>query len=72
MRRHLASSPSLPRFIMPCPSCGGQMLVTSIDAKPRDPDVEEITHGCTDCGCEVTRTVERRDADRATGTPAPH
>jgi hypothetical protein len=60
MRRHAVPSPelsSLPRFIMPCPHCGGQMLVTSVEPQPRDADVDDITHCCTDCGCAVTRTV---------------
>jgi predicted RNA-binding Zn-ribbon protein involved in translation (DUF1610 family) len=72
MRRHLISSSSLPRFIMPCPNCGGQMIVTSIEAKPLNSDFEDITHSCADCGCEVTRIVERRDADRAVSGPPEH
>jgi predicted RNA-binding Zn-ribbon protein involved in translation (DUF1610 family) len=61
MLRHVISALSLPRFIMPCPSCGGLMLVTSIDT--RRPDLEDITHSCSDCGCEVTRIVETPDAE---------
>ncbi len=39
------------------------MIVTTVDASPLNPDREDITHGCTDCGCEVMRIVERRDVD---------
>jgi hypothetical protein len=38
------------------------MIVTSVDPRPLNPDCEDITHGCTDCGCEVTRIIETRDA----------
>jgi hypothetical protein len=64
MLRHVIPSLSLPRFIMPCPNCHGLTIVTSIDARPFNPDFEDITHSCTDCGCEVTRIVERAGADR--------
>jgi len=48
------------------------MIVTSTEAKPLNPYFEDITHGCTDCGCEVTRMVERPDAERAMGWPVQH
>ena len=63
MLRHVIPSPSLPRFIMPCPNCSGLMIAKSVAARPLNPDFDDITHGCTDCGCEVTRIVERREAD---------
>jgi hypothetical protein len=39
------------------------MIAKSVAARPLNPDFDDITHGCTDCGCEVTRIVERREAD---------
>jgi hypothetical protein len=65
MRRHVIPSGSLPRFIIPCPNCGGLMIITSVEAKPLDldGDLEDITHSCTDCSYEVTRAVERRGVD---------
>ena len=66
MQRHAAPSSSLPRFMIPCPHCGGRMIVTSIEATPLKPDCEDITHGCISCGSELTRMFrpERRGPER--------
>jgi hypothetical protein len=55
MRPIPAISSALPRFIIPCPHCGGRMIITSIVTKSFDPECEDITHGCTTCGGELSR-----------------
>ena len=55
------STPSgLPSLIIPCPSCGGRLVATSVKrlaATPATADLEDIAHGCIRCGTELIRTV---------------
>ena len=59
MRRRVVPSraPALPRFIIPCPFCAGQMVVAEIEPSPLAAGVEDITHRCTACGCAVTQAI---------------
>jgi transcription elongation factor Elf1 len=65
MRRHAiparASVPprasALPRFIIPCPFCAGQMVVATVEPSPIDGRGEDITHRCAACGTAVTQTI---------------
>jgi hypothetical protein len=55
-------SSHLPSFLLPCPYCGHRMAITAVTrARPGDSaesgDLEDITHGCVQCGTTLTRTV---------------
>ena len=47
----------LPSLIMPCPYCGQRMIVKSVLTPAFHCDFEEVTHGCKQCGTELTRTI---------------
>jgi hypothetical protein len=52
----------LPTFLLPCPHCGHRMTITSvsparIDAGMESNDLEDVTHGCAQCGTTLTRTI---------------
>ena len=58
----------LPSFLLPCPHCGHRMAITAVaPVRPSDSaessNLEDITHGCVQCGTTLTRTVRRRDGD---------
>jgi len=59
MRRDVVPSraQSLPRFIIPCPVCGGQMLVAAVEPSPLGQGIEDVTHCCDACGCAVTQMI---------------
>ena len=70
-RRAVPSSTSaLPRFIIPCPFCVGQMVVATVEPSPLGRDIEDVTHRCTACGCAVTQMIAPpgRELPRADGT----
>jgi predicted RNA-binding Zn-ribbon protein involved in translation (DUF1610 family) len=53
---------SLPSLFLPCPHCGDRMAVVAVEPAPlaRDTasnDLEDVTHGCEQCGTTVIRTV---------------
>jgi predicted RNA-binding Zn-ribbon protein involved in translation (DUF1610 family) len=59
----------LPSLFLPCPHCGHRMMVTAIEPAPfaygtASSDLEDITHGCAQCGTMLTRTMrsQRRAA----------
>ena len=52
----------LPTFLLPCPHCGHRMTITGvaparIDAGVESNDLEDVTHGCAQCGTTLTRTI---------------
>jgi predicted RNA-binding Zn-ribbon protein involved in translation (DUF1610 family) len=52
----------LPTFLLPCPHCGQRMAITAVapaqfDAGMEPNDLEDVTHGCPQCGTTLTRTV---------------
>src|SRR5262245_22215099 len=61
MQRHATSSQIFPSFMIPCPYCGGRMIVTSVVEAADNPDCEDITHSCLGCGSELTRAVGMAD-----------
>jgi hypothetical protein len=53
---------NLPSFLLPCPYCGHRMAITAITPAQSSSDeevsgLEDITHGCVQCGTTLTRTV---------------
>jgi predicted RNA-binding Zn-ribbon protein involved in translation (DUF1610 family) len=52
---HLASH--LPSFILPCPYCGRRMFIKSVEPTRFAAEMEDVTHGCAQCGTELVRTV---------------
>ena len=58
----------LPSFLLPCPHCGHRMAITAV-APARfagsvgSNDLEDITHGCVQCGTTLTRTVRPHNAE---------
>jgi hypothetical protein len=56
----------LPTFLLPCPHCGQRMAITAVtpaqcdngeEAAGLSNDLEDVTHGCLQCGTTLTRTV---------------
>ena len=61
---YLDGAPSrLPSLLLPCPHCGHRMAITVIEPAPplaygaASGDLEDITHGCAQCGTTLTRTM---------------
>jgi hypothetical protein len=61
---HLDGAPlRLPSLLLPCPHCGHRMAITVIEPSPplgygtASSDLEDITHGCAQCGTTLTRTT---------------
>ncbi len=61
---------NLPSFLLPCPYCGHRMAITAVTPARSNTDekvsgLEDITHGCVQCGTTLTRTVRSlADGDR--------
>jgi phage terminase large subunit GpA-like protein len=52
----------LPTFLLPCPHCGQRMAIMAVapaqfDGSAESCDLEDVTHGCAQCGTTLTRTV---------------
>jgi endogenous inhibitor of DNA gyrase (YacG/DUF329 family) len=62
MHRKDVSPSRLPSFLLPCPHCGHRMAVvtvapTRMDTGAESNELEDVTHGCVQCGTTLTRTV---------------
>ena len=60
-RKDIAPS-RLPTFLLPCPHCGQRMAITAVtpvqfSVGPGDLGLDDVTHGCVQCGTTLTRTV---------------
>jgi len=68
-RKDVAPS-RLPTFLLPCPRCGRRMGITAVaPAKlddARSNTLEDVTHGCPQCGTKLTRTVRPLRGDART------
>jgi hypothetical protein len=52
----------LPSLLLPCPHCGHRMVITAVEpASLADgataADLQDVTHGCEQCGTELTRII---------------
>jgi hypothetical protein len=52
----------LPTFLLPCPHCGHRMAITAvaptrIENGVESNELEDVTHGCVQCGTTLTRTI---------------
>ena len=64
MSHHNVAPSRLPTFLLPCPFCGHRMAVTSVtptmlaaSAAGENTELEDVTHGCVQCGTTLTRTI---------------
>jgi len=68
MHRNDVAASRLPSFLLPCPHCGHRMAITAVaparvDTGVESNDLEDVTHGCVQCGTTLTRTVRPRAGD---------
>jgi predicted RNA-binding Zn-ribbon protein involved in translation (DUF1610 family) len=70
-RKDVAPS-RLPTFLLPCPHCGQRMAITAVtparfdagvDSQDLEQALEDVTHGCPQCGTTLTRTVRPLSGD---------
>ena len=52
----------LPSFLLPCPHCGHRMIIVTVkparlEGGSAANDLEDVTHGCEQCGATLTRMV---------------
>jgi predicted RNA-binding Zn-ribbon protein involved in translation (DUF1610 family) len=52
----------LPSLLLPCPHCGHRMVITAVEPAlfahgATANDLQDVTHGCEQCGTELTRTI---------------
>jgi hypothetical protein len=53
---------NLPSFLLPCACCGHRMIITAVtpvqsNGGAESGNLEDVTHGCAQCGTTLTRTV---------------
>jgi DNA-directed RNA polymerase subunit RPC12/RpoP len=62
-----------PSLFLPCPHCGHRMAITAVtptrfDSGNESSELEDVTHGCAECGTTLTRTIRPPVGDGATNT----
>ena len=62
MNRLTVSESRLPGLILPCPTCGGRLVMRTLEPTFHSDDVKDVTHGCERCGAELTRTIRVHDS----------
>ena len=68
MHRKDVAPSRLPSFLLPCPHCGHRMAITTVaparcDSGAESNELEDVTHGCVQCGTTLTRTVRQLAGD---------
>jgi predicted RNA-binding Zn-ribbon protein involved in translation (DUF1610 family) len=68
MERKDVASSRLPTFLLPCPQCGQRMAILAVSPATRDAGgeahgLEDVTHGCPQCGTTLTRMVRPLSGD---------
>jgi hypothetical protein len=53
---------NLPSVLLPCPCCGHRMTIAGVtpaqsNGGAESGNLEDVTHGCAQCGTTLTRTV---------------
>jgi hypothetical protein len=44
-------------LMLPCPRCGGRLVMRTLEPTFHSDDIKDVTHGCERCGAELTRTM---------------
>jgi hypothetical protein len=62
MRYQEVNTSRLPSLLVPCPLCVHRMVITAVEPTlladgAASKDLEEVTHGCVQCGTTIIRTV---------------
>ena len=64
MSYHNVAPSRLPTFLLPCPFCGHRLAITAVTptmlaatAEGENTELEDVTHGCVQCGTTLTRTI---------------
>jgi ribosomal protein S27E len=62
MRYQEVSPSRLPFLLVPCPLCVHRMVITAVEptllaSGATSQDLEEVTHGCVQCGTTIIRSV---------------
>jgi hypothetical protein len=68
MHRKDVAPSRLPTFLLPCPHCGQRMTIKSVAPAKfatgiESNDLEDVTHGCVQCGTTLTRTIKPLPGD---------
>jgi hypothetical protein len=57
MNRQVIAESRLPGLMLPCPRCGGRLVMRALEPTLHADDIKDVTHGCERCGAELTRTM---------------
>jgi hypothetical protein len=62
MNRRTVTESRLPGLILPCPTCGGRLVIRTLEPTFYSDDIKDVTHGCDQCGAELTRMIRMLDS----------